>query len=224
MSTPSAIDPAAATLRSRWPVLASWMLCALLVPATLYGLSAADPYRGVSAQLAMGSRAQDVLTLALVPLLLAAGHRSRTGSLRAHLLWLGLLAYLAYSYAIYLVGWQQNRAFLPYAAVVTIATAALVDGLVRIDPARVAPRSPGSGAGVWAGSSSWSGSCSPRSGCSTCCPRRRAPPCRATSAPAGWRSRSTRSTWSSRCPRSSRPGLRWCTATRSGPCWAPWSW
>jgi len=46
---------------------------------------------------------------------------------------------LAYSYAIYLVGWPQNRAFLLYCAAVTIAAAALLDGLLRIDAGRVAP-------------------------------------------------------------------------------------
>jgi hypothetical protein len=129
----TALDHPAPTSRARRPVLASWLLTALLVPACAYGLLAADAYTGASAQLALGSRAQDVLTLVLLPLLLVAAHRSRSGSLRAHLLLLGLLAYLAYSYAIYLVGWPQNRAFLLYCAVVTIATAALVDGLVRID-------------------------------------------------------------------------------------------
>ncbi len=135
----AALDRPAPTTGTRRPVLASLLLAALLVPACAYGLLAADAYTGASAQLALGSRAQDVLTLLLLPLLLAAAHRSRSGSLRAHLLLLGLLAYLAYSYAIYLVGWPQNRAFLLYCAVVTIATAALVDGLVRIDAARVAP-------------------------------------------------------------------------------------
>jgi hypothetical protein len=114
-------------------------LAGVLVPAALYGLLAADPYRGAPAQLALGSRAQDVLTLALLPLLVWTGHRSRARSLRGHLLWLGLLFYLAYSYAIYLVGWQQNAAFLLYTTAVTLSAAALVDGLVRIDATRVAP-------------------------------------------------------------------------------------
>lgn len=135
----AALDRPAATLRARRPVLASWALAALLVPACAYGLLAGDAYTGAAAQLALGSRAQDVLTLVLLPVLLAAAHRSGAGSLRAHLLLLGLLSYLAYSYAIYLIGWQQNRMFLLYCAVVTIATAALVDGLVRIDATRVAP-------------------------------------------------------------------------------------
>jgi hypothetical protein len=59
------------------------------VPAVLYGLLAEQPYRCAAAQLVLGSRAQDVLALALLPVLVAAGHRSR-GAVRAHLLWLGL--------------------------------------------------------------------------------------------------------------------------------------
>jgi hypothetical protein len=133
------LDRPVSAARERWPVLATWTLAALLVPACAYGLLVPDAYTGAAAHLALGSRAQDVLTLALLPLLLGAAHGARRGALRAHLLWLGLLSYLAYSYAIYLVGWPQNRAFPLYCAVVTIATAALVDGLVRIDAARVAP-------------------------------------------------------------------------------------
>jgi hypothetical protein len=131
--------PGSRTGRDRWPVVVSWALAGVLVPAALYGLLAADPYRGASAQLALGSRAQDVLTLALLPLLVWTGHRSRAGSLRGHLLWLGLLFYLAYSYAIYLIGWQQNAAFVLYTTAVTLSTAALVDGLARIDATRAAP-------------------------------------------------------------------------------------
>ena len=113
-SNPCLVQPRS-TLRASSPVVASSALAALLVPATLYGLLAEQPYRGASAQLAFGSRAQDVLTLGLVPVLVAAGYGSRRGVLRAHLLWLGLLSYLGTSYGIYLIGWQQNRAFLPCA-------------------------------------------------------------------------------------------------------------
>jgi hypothetical protein len=120
-------------------VVASWALAGVLVPAALYGMLAADPYRGASAQLALGSRAQDTLTLILLPLLVWAGHRSRAGLLPAHLLWLGLLSYLAYSYAIYLIGWQQNAAFLLCTTAVTLSAVALVDGLVRIDVDATAP-------------------------------------------------------------------------------------
>jgi hypothetical protein len=47
---------------------------------------------------------------------------------------LGLLAYVAYSYAIYLTGLPMNRIFLVYVVVTSVAGAALLDGLVRLRP------------------------------------------------------------------------------------------
>jgi hypothetical protein len=38
-----------------------------------------------------------------------------------------------YSYPIYLIGWQQDRAFLLYAGVVTVCVAPHLDGTARID-------------------------------------------------------------------------------------------
>jgi hypothetical protein len=85
------------------------------------------------------SQAQDVLTLCVLPVLVLCAHGSRRGSLRAHVVWLGLLFYLLYSYGLYLVGWPQNRAFLLYVVVVTLCAAALVDGVARIDVVAVQP-------------------------------------------------------------------------------------
>jgi hypothetical protein len=94
-----------------WPVAVSWTLGAVLVAATLYGLMAGHAYR-IDRDLELASLGQDVLTLMVVPLLIWAGHRSRAGSLGGHLLWLGLLAYVAYAYATYLIGVPHNDAFL----------------------------------------------------------------------------------------------------------------
>jgi hypothetical protein len=118
--------------RAEWPVAVSWALGAVLVTATLYGLLADGAYRAGRELEVMGF-GQDVLTLAAVPVLVWAGHRSRAGSLRGHLLWLGLLAYVAYSYAIYAVGNPHNDAFLLYTAALGLSTAALLDGLARVD-------------------------------------------------------------------------------------------
>jgi hypothetical protein len=126
-------------LRSAWPVLVSVTLAVVLVPAVGYGLFSPDAYLGNGHALVLASRAQDVLTALVLPVLVWAGMRSRGGSLSGHVLWLGLLFYLAYSYAIYLIGWQHNRGFLVYAVVVLLSAAALVDGLVRVDPVAVRP-------------------------------------------------------------------------------------
>jgi hypothetical protein len=119
--------------------MVSWALGAILVAAASYGLLADHPYRGVQPELAGGSRGQDVLTLVAVPVLIWAGYRSRAGSLRGHLLWLGVVGYVAYADATYLIGVPHNDAFLLYAAAVGLSTAALLDGLLRIDMAAVAP-------------------------------------------------------------------------------------
>jgi hypothetical protein len=111
----------------------------LLIPAIAYGLISESAYRGYGQNLILASRAQDLLTALVIPVLVWASVQSKRGSLPAHLLWLGLMFYLSYSYAIYLVGWQQNRVFLIYVLVVLLATAALVDGVVRVEPSAVRP-------------------------------------------------------------------------------------
>jgi hypothetical protein len=113
-------------------------LGAILLTTTLYGLMSDHAYR-LDRKLELESIAQDVLTLAIVPLLIWAGHRSRTGSPRTHLLWLGLLAYVGYTYFIYAIGIPQNRVSLFYLAALTLSVTALIDGLGRIDVKALAP-------------------------------------------------------------------------------------
>jgi hypothetical protein len=115
------------------------LVSALLLPAVLYGLLSSSAYRGYPHEVVVASRAQDVLTACVLPILVWTSVRARRGSLSAHVAWLGLLFYLSYSYALYLIGWQQNRAFLVYAAVVTLSVAALLDGVGRVDVRAVQP-------------------------------------------------------------------------------------
>ena len=120
-------------------VAVSVLLAVILLPAVGYGLFTSTAYRGYGQDLVLVSRAQDALTALVLPLLVWASVRSRRGSLAAHILWLGLLFYLAYSYAIYLIGWQENRFFLVYVLVVLVSAAALLDGVVRVDHRAVQP-------------------------------------------------------------------------------------
>jgi hypothetical protein len=133
----------AAARGTRWrelrPVVGSAVVCAVLLPAVVYGLFSASAYRGYSPALSLSSRAQDVFTAAMLPVLLWTAVKARQGSLAAHLGWLGLMFYVAYSYSIYLIGWPQNRVFLLYVVAVLVATASLLDGLVRIELRRIAP-------------------------------------------------------------------------------------
>ena len=124
--------------RTWWTEGVSALLAVLLLAATLYGLLADHAYR-LPRSLELQGIAQDVLTLATIPVLLWAARRSRAGSLPGHLLWLGTLAYLAYSYLVYAVGVPQNPAFLLYTSVLALSVAALVDGIGRIDVRAASP-------------------------------------------------------------------------------------
>lgn len=110
---------------------ATWVLAAGIVVACAYGLMAADPYRGVPHATVVSARAQDVCSLVVVVLLLGL---SRRRSASAYLVRLGLLAYVAYSYAFYLIGIPMNRVFLVYVVIECLSGAALLDGLVRLRP------------------------------------------------------------------------------------------
>jgi hypothetical protein len=97
------------------PVWYSLLLALPLTAATVYGLVADDAYR-TAADIAAQGRGQDLLTLLTVPLLVWAAGRARAGSLRAHLLWVGLMLYYLYSYLMYGLATPYNDAFLAYLA------------------------------------------------------------------------------------------------------------
>jgi hypothetical protein len=126
----------ARTWRTWWTNGVTWLLASVLIAATLYGLFSDRAYR-LDRTVHLESLAQDVLTLAIVPVLIWAGRRSSAGSLRGHLLWLGLLGYLAYTYLIYAFGVPHNSAFLLYIAALTLSIAALIDGIGRIEVRKV---------------------------------------------------------------------------------------
>jgi hypothetical protein len=117
-----------AARREVWPTL---VVAAGLVVASAHGLLAAHPYRGVSEATVTAARAQDVCSLVVALLLVGL---APAGGGRAHLLRLALLAYVAYSYVIYLLGASMNRAFLVYVVLVAVAGGALLDGVIRLEP------------------------------------------------------------------------------------------
>jgi hypothetical protein len=120
--------PARAGLRETWPAL---LVAVGLVAASAYGLLAEHPYRGITPATVTAARAQDVCSLVVAALLVAL---AGAGSARVHLVRLALLAYVAYSYAIYLLGLPMNRAFLVYVVLVAVAGGALIDGVLRLEP------------------------------------------------------------------------------------------
>lgn len=114
-------------------------LGALVVAATLFGLLTGGAYRSVSALTRSTWRAQDVVSLACVPLLLWVSARARSGSLIAHVVAVGVLTWLTYCYAHLVIGVPFNAMFLVYVAIVGLAGFATIDGLVRVDVVAAAP-------------------------------------------------------------------------------------
>jgi len=119
------------------PLALSVTLAMLLFGAAAYGLFAGNAYRVPAEQVAIG-QGQDLLTLALAPLLVWAAVRARAGSVQAHLLWLGLLLFIVYAYLNVAFGMPFNDMFLGYAAIIGISSYALLSGLLRTDVAAVA--------------------------------------------------------------------------------------
>lgn len=129
----------AATARAGLPAVCLIGVVALTAVAAVYGLVVDDAYRHVSELLRQTWRAQDAVTLAVLPVLLGAWRRARAGSFPAHVLATGVLTWLAYVYAHLAIGAAFNRMFLVYVAVLALAGFGVLDGLVRVDVAAVGP-------------------------------------------------------------------------------------
>jgi hypothetical protein len=110
---------------------ASLVVALGLVVASAYGLVAEHPCRSVSDATALGARGQDVASLVVAVLLVVVALPARLTPPR-FLAWLGLLGYVVYSYAIYLIGLPMNRVFLVYVVLESVALAALLAGLWRM--------------------------------------------------------------------------------------------
>jgi hypothetical protein len=86
-------------------------------------------------------RGYDLVTLLVaVPLLATALWSMRRGSVRAQLVWIGVLAYGVYNYAVYLFGSAFNDLFLVHVVVFSASLGALVSALSTLDTAGIARR------------------------------------------------------------------------------------
>jgi len=90
---------------------------------------------------ALAAVAQDVFSVVVAAMLLVLARRT---SARAHLIRLGLLAYVAYSYAIYLIGVPINRIFLVYVVLVITSGGLPVRGATTAPCGLAACRQPAS--------------------------------------------------------------------------------
>jgi hypothetical protein len=117
--------------RSAWTSWSSVAIAVGIAASSSYALLSADPYRDLPEATLIAAKAQDACSVLVAVLLLWLRRRP---SARVHLVRLGLLAYVAYSYSIYLIGVPMNRVFLIYVVLVTVSGAALLDGVVRLRP------------------------------------------------------------------------------------------
>jgi hypothetical protein len=119
------------------PLWYSLAVGALVTVATSYGLLT-RPYRLVPDLLSITWVAQDAVTLLAVPVLVWSAARAAAGSLRAHLLWVGIQTWIAYCYVHLAVGAPFNAMFLVYVAVLALSGYAVLDGIVRLHVAAAA--------------------------------------------------------------------------------------
>ena len=109
----------------------------LAFAGSLAGILVGDIYAEETADWAGQAVGQDIANLFLYPLLLGLAYLAARGSLRAYLAWTGLLAYSAYTYAIYAFAIHFGPLFLLYVAVLGLSVYALIGSLTSIDAERV---------------------------------------------------------------------------------------
>ncbi len=115
----------------------SCIIAALMALQSAGGFFIRGLYRE-SAALAAGWRGNDLVTLVIaVPLLLVSSVFALKGSLRARLMYLGLVYYELYNNMYYLFGTPFNHFFLVYEALFILSAVALILGLSKITIARV---------------------------------------------------------------------------------------
>jgi hypothetical protein len=98
-------------------------------------------FRGDDATLVAQIVGFDAVTLAVaLPALVASAILAGRGSARARLVWLGALAYVLYTYAIYAFHVRFNPLFLVYVALLGLSLYALIGGLATTDFAALRAR------------------------------------------------------------------------------------
>ena len=124
-------------LKSRAEQILSFIIATLMALQSAGGLIIRGLYRD-NARVTSASRGNDLVTLVVaVPLLLGSSAFARKGSLRARLVYLGLLYYELYNNMYYLFGTAFNRFFLVYEALFVLSASAFVLGLSKTTMARV---------------------------------------------------------------------------------------
>jgi hypothetical protein len=124
----------------RTTTLLSSVIAILAGVAAVGGLLIGGLYRD-NAFVTNGWYGNDLVTLVVAaPLLVAALLLAVHGSQRAHLVGLGVLAFMLYNYCFYLFGAALNRFFLLYVALVMLSISTLIFGLAHLDGPGISQR------------------------------------------------------------------------------------
>jgi hypothetical protein len=110
------------------------LIAALLAVTAAAGLFVEGLYRPfLSETLIAFQFFQDLVSLIFAPLLLVAMYLTSRGSLRAFVIWAGLLVYVAYYYAFYAFGFVYTLFYPLYLALIGLASASLIGMLTSVD-------------------------------------------------------------------------------------------
>jgi hypothetical protein len=111
----------------------TWIIAILATVACAGGIFIKDLYQDTSF-IKTAWLGNDIVTLTVVlPMLIIALMLGKREYQRAQLVWMGLLAYMVYTYAFYLFGAVFNAFFLLYVLLFSLSVYALVMGLSNLD-------------------------------------------------------------------------------------------
>lgn len=106
----------------------------LAIVGSIISLSVTSIYAGLTPAFLPQALAQDIANLAIVsPLWLILAVLALRGSLRAYLLWLGVLTFTVYNYVIYTFSVPFGPLFLLWVAVFGLSLYSLIGGVTAID-------------------------------------------------------------------------------------------
>jgi hypothetical protein len=121
-----------------WLSIAAAVLAAV---GSVIGLADSRIYAGLTPAFLPQAIAQDIANLALAaPAMVILAALALRGSLRAYLLWLGVLTFTVYNYVIYVVSVPFGPLFLLWVAVLGMCIYALIGGIASADHDAVAAR------------------------------------------------------------------------------------
>jgi hypothetical protein len=123
----------------RWLVM-SIAAATLGLVASLVALGYSRIYEALTPAFLPQAIAQDIANLVIFPLLVACAILALRGSLRAYLVWLGVVAFTVYSYVIYAFSVPFGRLFPAWVTVLGLCLFALIGALRAIDARAVAAR------------------------------------------------------------------------------------